>query len=291
MHREEHLRSSDVITDVVIGMSDGLTVPFALAAGLSGAVTSSSLVVTAGIAEIVAGAIAMGLGGYLAGRTESDHYQSERRREQVEVETVPEREKDEVREVFADMGLSPALLLADSSVTAQPLLPSKMIFTQQVFWGPKGLLRIMNVAPLTPEGRARELKVRRTMLVGHQIMGFVTLAGFVAQGIVGAKLYNSSGDRYGQLKDTHSMLASAVNITYATTALLSLTAPPKMLSERRGLSSIKLHKYLAVVHIAGMIATNVLSGMLESNPDVKPYHRAAAYTTSCRGLPLPDISQ
>ncbi len=108
-HHEEHLQSSDFISDIVIGMADGLTVPFALAAGLSGAVASSSLVVTAGIAEIVAGSIAMGLGGYLAGRTEADHYESERRREVVEVETVPEREKQEVREVFAEMGLSPAL--------------------------------------------------------------------------------------------------------------------------------------------------------------------------------------
>lgn len=112
LHREEHLRSSDFISDIVIGMSDGLTVPFALAAGLSGAVASSSLVVTAGIAEVVAGSIAMGLGGYLAGRTEADHYDSERRREATEVETVPDREKEEVREVFADMGLSPALQTA-----------------------------------------------------------------------------------------------------------------------------------------------------------------------------------
>ena len=111
-HPEEHLRSSDFISDIVIGMSDGLTVPFALAAGLSGAVTQSSLVVTAGIAEIVAGSIAMGLGGYLAGRTEADHYNAERRREATEVETVPEREKEEVRDVFAHMGLSPALQTA-----------------------------------------------------------------------------------------------------------------------------------------------------------------------------------
>ncbi|MVM39301.1 iron transporter [Spirosoma sp. HMF3257] len=111
-HQEQHLRSSDFISDIVIGMSDGLTVPFALAAGLSGAVSSSTLIVTAGIAEIVAGAIAMGLGGYLAGRTEADHYESERRREVMEVETVPEREKEEVREVFADMGLSPTLQIA-----------------------------------------------------------------------------------------------------------------------------------------------------------------------------------
>ncbi|GAB3014930.1 VIT1/CCC1 transporter family protein [Spirosoma pulveris] len=104
-HHEQHLHSSDFISDIVIGMADGLTVPFALAAGLSGAVATSTLVVTAGIAEIVAGSIAMGLGGYLAGRTAADHYESERRREVREVETVPEREKEEVREVFADMGL------------------------------------------------------------------------------------------------------------------------------------------------------------------------------------------
>lgn len=90
-------------------MSDGLTVPFALAAGLSGAVNSSGIVITAGIAEIVAGSIAMGLGGFLAGRTEADHYHSELQREYDEVERVPEQEKAEVKEVFADFGLSPAL--------------------------------------------------------------------------------------------------------------------------------------------------------------------------------------
>src|SRR3569833_718171 len=109
MHHEHHLKSSDTIRDIVIGMSDGLTVPFALAAGLSGAVQSSGIVVTAGIAEIVAGAIAMGLGGFLAGKTESDHYNSELQREYDEVERVPEQEKLEVREVFAGFGLSKKL--------------------------------------------------------------------------------------------------------------------------------------------------------------------------------------
>ena len=108
-HVEEHLKSSEFLTDVVIGMSDGLTVPFALAAGLSGAVASSGLIVSAGIAEIVAGSVAMGLGGYLAGQTELDHYASELKREYEEVERVPEREKEEVKEIFADYGLSPAL--------------------------------------------------------------------------------------------------------------------------------------------------------------------------------------
>jgi len=109
MHHEHHVNSSETIRDIVIGMSDGLTVPFALAAGLSGAVSSSTLVVTAGIAEIVAGSIAMGLGGFLAGRTELDHYNSELQREYDEVKRVPEQEKAEVKEVFAGFGLSASL--------------------------------------------------------------------------------------------------------------------------------------------------------------------------------------
>ncbi|NHA05695.1 iron transporter [Mucilaginibacter sp. HC2] len=109
MHHEQHLQSSDTIRDIVIGMSDGLTVPFALAAGLSGAVNSSGIVITAGIAEIVAGSIAMGLGGFLAGRTEADYYASELKREYEEVEKVPEQEKAEVKEVFAAFGLSEKL--------------------------------------------------------------------------------------------------------------------------------------------------------------------------------------
>lgn len=105
-HHEEHLKSSDLLRDIVIGMSDGLTVPFALAAGLSGAVVSSSIIIIAGIAEIAAGSIAMGLGGYLAGKTEQDHYNSELKREYDEVERVPEMEKQEVKDFFKDIGLS-----------------------------------------------------------------------------------------------------------------------------------------------------------------------------------------
>ncbi len=108
-HKEEHMESSDFITDIVIGMSDGLTVPFALAAGLSGAVQSNSVVITAGIAEIVAGSIAMGLGGYLAGKTEQEHYQNELKREYDEVEEIPEKEKGEVKLVFAQYGLNESI--------------------------------------------------------------------------------------------------------------------------------------------------------------------------------------
>jgi VIT1/CCC1 family predicted Fe2+/Mn2+ transporter len=108
VHTEQHFKSSDLVTDVVIGMSDGLTVPFALAAGLSGAVSSTHVIVIAGLAEIVAGSIAMGLGGYLAGKTEIDHYNAEVKREVYEVEHMPEREKEEVRVIFAEMGMSEA---------------------------------------------------------------------------------------------------------------------------------------------------------------------------------------
>ncbi len=105
-HPEHHLTSSAMLQDIVIGLSDGLTVPFALAAGLSGAVQSSGLVITAGLAEIVAGSIAMGLGGYLAGRTEVEHYDAELKREYQEVQDVPHVERAEVDELLTEMGLS-----------------------------------------------------------------------------------------------------------------------------------------------------------------------------------------
>lgn len=105
-HFEKHFKNSDLVTDVVIGMSDGLTVPFALAAGLSGAVNSTHIIIIAGLAEVAAGSIAMGLGGYLAGKTEIDHYNSEVKREEYEVDHMPDKEKEEVRVIFADMGMS-----------------------------------------------------------------------------------------------------------------------------------------------------------------------------------------
>ena len=168
--------------------------------------------------------------------------------------------------------------LSDSTA-AEPLLPRKMLFTQRAFWGPKGLLRTVNIAPLTPEGRAHELKIRRTMLISHQIGGFVTLAGFIAQGILGAKLYNAKGQDYVDTKVWHQRSAAFINITYGTTLALSLTAPPPVVGARPGFTSIKLHKYLAIVHLTGMIATNILAGMIDEHANLKPYHRAVAYTT------------
>lgn len=105
-HVEKHFTSGEVVRDIVIGMSDGLTVPFALAAGLSGAVVSTGIIVTAGFAEIVAGSIAMGLGGYLAGKSDAEHYESEYTREIYEIDKMIEHEKDEVMEILENYGLT-----------------------------------------------------------------------------------------------------------------------------------------------------------------------------------------
>ena len=102
---EQHFQSSEKVRDFVIGMSDGLTVPFALAAGLSGAVNETTIVITAGLAEIAAGSIAMGLGGYLAGRTELEHYDAEEQREYEEIEKLHEVEIRETKEIFAEYGI------------------------------------------------------------------------------------------------------------------------------------------------------------------------------------------
>jgi len=104
-HVEKHFTAGETVRDVVIGMSDGLTVPFALAAGLSGAVSTTGIIVTAGLAEIAAGSIAMGLGGYLAARSDAEHYASERRREEAEIVEKTEAEREEVREVFRGYGV------------------------------------------------------------------------------------------------------------------------------------------------------------------------------------------
>ena len=105
-HIEKHFTAGEAVRDIVIGMSDGLTVPFALAAGLTGAIANSQLIVTAGFAEIAAGSIAMGLGGFLAARGDSEHYEHELIREQEEILTVPEVEAREVEEIFQTYGLS-----------------------------------------------------------------------------------------------------------------------------------------------------------------------------------------
>lgn len=166
------------------------------------------------------------------------------------------------------MSLDPAI-----EVPAE-LLPDRIMFTQKIFWGERGLLRRTGIVRLNEENRIKELKIRRTMLVTHQILGYATLAGMIAQGIVGQRLYTGEN----QLKDLHEGLAGAVNVGYFTGAALSLFAPPPLISKQiKGLNSIKAHKILASVHFTAMVATNLLADKAE-DPRYAKIHRAAAFT-------------
>ena len=122
---EKHFTASDIVRDFVIGMSDGLTVPFAIAAGMTGAAVATKVVIIAGLAEIAAGSISMGLGGYLAGKTDAEHYAVERQREEDETRTIPEVEAQEVTEILDDLGLSDEE--ASPIVTALMRQPEKWI--------------------------------------------------------------------------------------------------------------------------------------------------------------------
>lgn len=168
-------------------------------------------------------------------------------------------------------------LMKDQDNTTE-LLPKKMLLTQRVLWGQKGLLR--PISPLTAANREKELKLRRGMLVAHQVLGFVTLGGMVGQGITGTQLYKGSG----RVGDIHQGLAVAVNTTYSATAIMSLFTPPPLINRDKKLSAIRLHKWLAVVHMGGMIGTNILAQSLEDARGdqytrLKKWHRAAAFTT------------
>lgn len=160
----------------------------------------------------------------------------------------------------------------DSSLI-QP--PAKMLFTQRILWGTNGLLKNRYSSNDLVANRQKDLKIRRTMLKLHQIGGFVTLGGMVAQGIVGSQLYK--GDY--KVKDIHENLGMAVNLTYGFTAINALFSPPSAFQRDKKITSIRLHKWLAVLHLSGMIATNILASQVEHNASLKPYHRAAAYVS------------
>ena len=167
-------------------------------------------------------------------------------------------------------------LLVDEKIDSQLIAPTKMLITQKLIWGNNGILknRYGSTQDLV-ERRKIDLRIRRKMLQIHQIGGFVTLGGMLAQGIVGSQLYNGSY----KLKETHEKLGTAVNLTYGLTAVNALFTPPSTFKRDKKLTSIRLHKWLAIVHMTGMIATNILGTQIENNPNLKPYHRAAAYTS------------
>ena len=149
------------------------------------------------------------------------------------------------------------------------LLPERMVFTQSLLWGKNGLFRKTGISPLNIENREKELKIRKTMLTAHQVLGYVTLVSMVAQGIIGGKLYNGQDDLY----NTHKTMGNIVNVGYFTGAGLSLFAPPPLINKKvKGFNSIKAHKILATIHFSSMVATNYYKDKNKDN------HKAAAYT-------------
>jgi len=152
------------------------------------------------------------------------------------------------------------------------LLPSRYLITQKIVWGNNGLIRKINYFNLTEESRDRELTIRSYMITGHRILGYGSLLGMIGTGITGQKLI--TGDQ--SIKDLHEGFAGFTNAVYFSSLGFALFAPPPMKDRARGLTKLKAHKILSVIHFASMIGTNVLSGMLEDNPELRPYHRAAA---------------
>ncbi|MBI2825783.1 MAG: VIT1/CCC1 transporter family protein [Planctomycetia bacterium] len=177
-HVERHFTATASVRDIVIGMSDGLTVPFALAAGLSGAVDSNAIVVTAGLAEIAAGSIAMGLGGYLAARTDAEHYQSERAREVRETETVPAVEAEEVADIFRGYGLTEDQL--------QPVVAA--ISSDQKRWV-DFMMRYELCLEEPDASRARTSAL--TIAVSYIVGGLIPLAPYIAIGSMRGALAGS----------------------------------------------------------------------------------------------------
>ena len=152
----------------------------------------------------------------------------------------------------------------------ESLLPNRMIFTQRALWGNNGLLRKAGIFPLNVELREKELKLRRSMLKIHQVIGYLTLAGMVTQGFLGGKLYNN-WER--GLYNTHKTVGNLTSISYFTGAGLSLFSPPPLINKKsKGFSSIKAHKYLASVHFSAMLATNIFKNRN------KQIHKISAYT-------------
>ena len=187
-HIERHFTGGETVRDVVIGMSDGLTVPFALAAGLSGAVAATRLVVIAGLAEIAAGSIAMGLGGYLAARSDAEHYESERAREEREVVELPDEEEREVAEILKTYGMSDEQ--ARPVVAAMAKRPSAWIDFMMRF--ELGLEK--------PEPK-RALTSASTIAVSYIAGGFIPLAPYML------------------LRQAHSALAFSVVVTLIALAI------------------------------------------------------------------------
>ncbi len=179
-HVERHFTASEFVRDMVIGMSDGLTVPFALAAGLTGAVSNTGIIVTAGLAEIAAGSIAMGLGGYLAAKSDAEHYASEKLREEREVETVPHIERAEVAQLFLEYGLTSAQI--------EPILDA--FEARPAAWVDFMMRYELGLEEPNPR---RALNSAATIAGAYIAGGFIPLAPYMFQSNAHIALYTSVG--------------------------------------------------------------------------------------------------
>jgi VIT1/CCC1 family predicted Fe2+/Mn2+ transporter len=187
-HVEKHFTAGDVVRDIVIGMSDGLTVPFALAAGLTGAISQTHLIVTAGFAEIAAGSIAMGLGGYLAARGDAEHYAHEKVREEREVTAIPDAEAQEVSDIFQTYGLS----AEESSGVVESLRKRPKDWVNFMMRFELGLEK--------PEP-SRAWKSALTIAIAYIVGGFIPLSAYLL------------------LSDAHTALKLSVIVTLASLAI------------------------------------------------------------------------
>ncbi|MGL4629805.1 MAG: hypothetical protein ACRCVT_01270 [Leadbetterella sp.] len=169
-------------------------------------------------------------------------------------------------------------LLAELSTAQAPekLLPDRMLLSQRVFWGQNGLFRKVHIAPaLTAENRQKELRVRRNMFKIHQAVGIATAAGMLVQGILGSRMYNFDFEnkdysKYEKMVNAHKAVATGINISYGTTALMAFMSPPKQI-HRKGVSNMGVHRVLSYVHLSGMITTNVLANRIDDEKTKKAH--------------------
>ncbi|MBP1645820.1 MAG: hypothetical protein H6Q16_1395 [Bacteroidetes bacterium] len=163
--------------------------------------------------------------------------------------------------------------ISDSTI-AEDLLPTRYLFTQRLLWGKKGLLRNIDYFKLSPEGRDREMNIRAKVNTVHRYTGYLALAGMIGAGITGQMAANG----VDKAKDAHEIIVGVTNASYFTSLGFALFSPPPMKNRETGFTKLNLHRTFSIVHIASMITTNVLAGMIENNSSLVPYHRAAAIT-------------
>jgi hypothetical protein len=151
------------------------------------------------------------------------------------------------------------------------LLPDHYLFTQKILWGEKGLMRNFDMFKLSSTSRDIEMNIRSVMITTHQYLAFASLLGMIGTGITGQYVFNE----HRELKGLHEGFATFTNITYFTSLGTILFTPPPMKDRATGFTKFRIHRALSIVHVSSMLAVNILSGLMENNYKLKPYHRAA----------------